>query len=379
MPNGDSAMPENVTAPFSVRDLRRDERAERVFVVRRMAAEHRAQLGRVAADADAEQPVAVHAVIEAFDESELAGVDHAADPFAAVGTEPVGADDDVRNADARQLRHEIIRPRLRQLRDPRILRRIESGDAVHDRPVMRRGVQHHVVLGVVIDRQLDDRVRLRVFRPAIDRANFRRRHVPADRIAQLDQKRDGDDCTRPFRAPRDERDRDRDENRQSDMRDERPSRRNADGAKSGDVVEEESIERRPQSERADEAEEDPGPGEGERLPFARGERDERETERERAGEKPALRIGRGIIARRIRAPREVVQQPVARHRGEAHRLVPRPLHSVQLRRGVIRVEKRRDEEQRDPAGDRDPPQRRPEDGDRHHDRNRSEEKEMDVR
>ena len=268
---------------------------------------------------------------------------------------------------------------LRQLHDARILRRIETGDAVHDRPVMRGGVQHHLVLGVVIDRQLDDRVRLRAFRQRSIGRSLARRHVPADRIAQLDQKRDGDDRAGPFRAARDERDGDGDEDRQSDMRDERPSRGNADGAKSGDVVEEESIERRPQAERADEAEEDPGPGEGERLPFARGEGDERETERERAGEKPALRIGRGVVARGIGTPREVVEQPVARHRGEAHRLVPRPLHSVQLRRGVIRIEERRDEEQRDPAGDRDPPQRRPEDGDRHHDRDRSEEKEVDVR
>src|SRR5947209_20122199 len=107
------------------------------------------------------------------------------------------------------------------------------------------------------------------------------------------------------------------------MGDERPARRNADGAKSGNVVEQESIERRPEAEGADEAEEDPGPGEGERLPFARGEGDECQTERERAGEEPAFPIGRGVISHRIRTPTTVVEQPVARDRREAHGLVPR--------------------------------------------------------
>ena len=76
---------------------------------------------------------------------------------------------------------------------------------------------------------------------------------------QFEQKGDRDEDASPRRAPRNRRDSERDENRQADVRDERPARRHAYRAKYGHIVEKESVERRVQPERSDEPEEDPGP------------------------------------------------------------------------------------------------------------------------
>src|SRR5437763_16453077 len=99
---------------------------------------------------------------------------------------------------------------------------------------------------------------------------------------QLDEEGKRDDDSGPRRASCDRGNRDGDEQSQTDMGDERPSRRHADGAESGDVGEKESIEGHVQSERADESEEHPRPGQSQWFPFARNKGHDSQKERERS-------------------------------------------------------------------------------------------------